>query len=358
MRAEHGSRIDARFPRDGKAAHASTRATNPTETRVEPATRACDALRPRMRLVFLGSPPFAVPVLERVLASSHTTAALVTPPDKPRGRGMKVEPSPLVVLAEARGIPVVQPATTKDPAFVDALRGFQPEVLLVASYGEILRREVLELAPHGALNVHASLLPRWRGASPIQAAILSGDAETGVCVQRMVLALDEGDVLVERATAIGEHENAGELLQRLAGLGGDVALEALDALERGTARFTPQDPARVTFARKIPKERGWIDWSKSALDVDRHIRAFTPWPGARTLLAGAEVALLAARPRADVELTPRAPGSIVATKHELLVACGTGTLQVVKLKPAGKGAVDADAWLRGARLAPDARFGA
>ncbi|MBK7878753.1 MAG: methionyl-tRNA formyltransferase [Planctomycetes bacterium] len=311
-----------------------------------------------MRLVFLGSPPFAVPVLERVLASSHVVAALVTPPDKPKGRGMKVEPSPLRALADPRSIPVVQPTTTKDPAFVETLSALQPDVLLVASYGEILRQDALSLAPHGALNVHASLLPRWRGASPIQAAILAGDRETGVCVQRMVLALDEGDVLVERRTEIDEHENAGELLQRLALLGGEVAVEALDALEHGTARFTPQDPALATFARKIPKERGWIDWTKSALELDRHVRAFTPWPGARTTLDGQDLTLIEARVRNDVEAVERTAGSVFATKHELFVACGTGTLQVLRLKPAGKGVLATDAWLRGARLAPDARLGA
>jgi methionyl-tRNA formyltransferase len=316
-----------------------------------------------MRVVFLGSPPFAVPVLERLLASPHRVAVLVTPPDKPKGRGRRVEPSPLVEIARARSIPLEQPATTKDPAFVARLRAHEPDVLLVASYGELLRQEVLTLAPHGALNVHASLLPRWRGASPIQAALLAGDTETGVSVQRMVLALDEGDVIVERRTPIEPRENAGELLQRLARLGGEAAVEALDALESGTARFTPQDPARATFARKLPKERGWIDWSADAATLERHVRAMTPWPGARTLLRGPagqgaqELVVVEARARDDVDAVDRAPGTLLAGRSELLVVCGSGALEIVRLKPAGKGELAADAWLRGARLDPAAHFG-
>lgn len=311
-----------------------------------------------MRVVFLGSPPFAVPIFERLVASAHTPAGLVTQPDKPKGRGMKVEVSPLVASAAARNVPVLQPATTKDPAFVAALRALAPDVLLVASYGEILRRDVLELAPHGALNVHASLLPRWRGASPIQAALLAGDTETGVCVQRMVLALDEGDVVVERRTRIAEHENAGELLQRLALLGADAALEALDALASGRARSTPQDPAHATFARKIPKERGRIDWSRSASELARHVRAFTPWPGARTALAGQDLTLVDVREAPHAPLAATTPGALTATKDGLWVACGAGALRILRLKPAGKGELDADAWLRGARLAADAHFDA
>lgn len=311
-----------------------------------------------MRVAFLGSPPFAVPIFARLCASAHAPVVLVTQPDKPKGRGMKVEPSPLAASAAALGIPVLQPATTKDPAFAAALRSFAPDVLLVASYGEILRRDVLELAPHGALNVHASLLPRWRGASPIQAALLAGDAETGVCVQRMVLALDEGDVVLARRTPIGAHENAGELLQRLALLGAELALEALDLVASGTARFTPQDPAHATFARKIPKERGRIDWTRSASELDRHVRAFTPWPGARTSLAGQDVTLVDVREAPHAPLARHEPGALTQTKDGLWVACGSGALRILRLKPAGKGELDADAWLRGARLSPDARFDA
>jgi methionyl-tRNA formyltransferase len=227
----------------------------------------------------MGSPPFAGPVFDALLACPrHDVVALVTRPDKPRGRGMKVEESPLVRAARARGVAVLQPERARGAEFVASLTALEPDVAVVASFGEILKQDVLDVPRHGCLNVHASLLPRHRGASPIQAAILDGDAETGVAVQRMVLALDEGDVVVERHTPIGAHETAGELLARLALLGGEAAVDALDRIESGTARFTPQDPARATFATKIKKEHGLVDWAKSALEIERLVRAFTPWP--------------------------------------------------------------------------------
>lgn len=311
-----------------------------------------------MRVVFLGSPPFATPVLQSLLDSRHEVIALVTRPDRPLGRGLAVRPSPLVGLARSRGLPVLQPETTKDPAFVAELRKLAPDVLLVASYGEILRKELLELAPHGALNVHASLLPRHRGASPIQAAILAGDTETGVAVQRMVLALDEGDILYKAWTPIGERENAGELLEKLSHLGGQAAIDALDLLERGDARFRPQDPSAATYARRIKKEEGRIDWSRSAVEIDRHVRAMTPWPGARTVAPnGREIVVLelsTAPPAA--ENATGTPGTVLATEPALRVACGDGAVLIRTVKPSGGVGMDAPAWLRGARIELGARF--
>ena len=311
-----------------------------------------------MRVAFLGSPPFATPVLQSLLDSRHEVIALVTRPDRPGGRGLAVRASPLVELARKHGVRVLQPESAKDPAFVAELHGLAPDVLLVASYGEILRREVLELAPHGALNVHASLLPRHRGASPIQAAILAGDSRTGVSVQRMVLALDEGDVLHEIATPIGEHENAGELLERLTVLGGEAAVRSLDLLERGEASFRPQDPSAATHARRIRKEEGRIDWSKSAELLTRHVRAMTPWPGARAVTPkGRELVVLELRAAPpDAERSAAAPGTILATSPRLLVACGEGSVEIVRLQPAGGVRMDAAAWLRGAHVEPGARF--
>ncbi|HVS18952.1 MAG TPA: methionyl-tRNA formyltransferase, partial [Planctomycetota bacterium] len=196
-----------------------------------------------MRTVFLGSPPFATPVLARLVDSPHRPLALVTRPDRPRGRGRSLEASPLVELAAANGIEVLQPADPHAPEVLERLRGLAPEVLFVASYGVILKPALLELAPRGALNAHASLLPRHRGAAPIQAALLAGDAETGVTIQRIVLELDAGDVLLERRTPIGPQDTSGDLFERLAVLAGEAAVEALDVLERGEARFTPQDAA-------------------------------------------------------------------------------------------------------------------
>ncbi len=308
-----------------------------------------------MRLVFLGSPPFATPVFSALLASRHRVLALVAKPDKPSGRGRKVEESPIVTLARDRDVHVLQPATTRDPEFVQTLRALAPEVVVVASWGEILRREMLELAPHGALNVHASLLPRHRGASPIQAAILAGDEQTGVTVQRIVAKLDEGDVLVRLETPIGEHETAGELLARLAEFGGTAIVGGLDEIEHGTAEFRPQDPSRATYAGKFEKDAGWIDWTKPSVELERHVRAMTPWPGARAKLSdGREVVVLEVLPAAG---SPGpAPGTVVVVSDMPFVVTGQGLVELKRLKPAGKGAMDGSAWLRGAHLEPGARF--
>lgn len=310
-----------------------------------------------MRVVFLGSPPFATPVFASLLADArHRVALLVTKPDKPRGRGRHVATSPLVDLAQQHGVAVLQPERARGPEFLEAMRAARPDALLVASYGEILRQDVLDVAPRGAFNVHASLLPRHRGASPIQAAILAGDAETGVAVQRMVLALDEGDVVHTERTPIGAHENAGELLARLADLGAVAAGRALNAIEDGTAIEHPQDPALATYAKRIRKDEGAIDWKESADAIDRHVRARTPWPGARTIAPNhVELTLLDVRPHAN-RSPEHEPGTLIEARERLVIACGAGALEVRALKPAGKGRMDALAWLRGARIETGARF--
>lgn len=306
-----------------------------------------------MRLVFLGSPPFAAPVLHHLIESRHEVAAVVTPPDRPRGRGRSVQRSSVVELALEHDIALVQPATTKDEGFVEALRGFEPDVLVVASYGEILRSDVLDLAPRGSLNVHSSLLPRWRGAAPIHRAILAGDAETGVSVQRMVLALDEGDVLLERRTPIGEHETSGELLERLAHIGGEAAAAALDVLESDQAVFTPQDPSLATYARKLRKEEGWIDWSQGSAQIERMLRAFTPWPGARTSLPGGRVLGVVGAEPADGD---GRPGCLLEGRG-LTVATGDGALRLTQVKPAGKGQMKGSDFMNGAQLEAGAQLG-
>ena len=301
-----------------------------------------------MRSIFMGSPPFAMPVFESLLESGHDLLALVTRPDKPRGRGREVFESDLVKLARSRNLPVLQPSTTKSADFVQSLRELEPDVLLVASYGEILREDVLNVARHGALNVHGSLLPRWRGAAPIQSAIAAGGSETGVSIQRMVLALDEGDLLLSRAIKIGPQDTSGDLFDRLAALGGRAAVEALDLLQSGKARYTPQDEALATYAGKLKKADGNIDWNRSSEDLERHIRAMHPWPGARAATPDGKplVVQAAALAQADQEI----PGVLLETSPRCLVACGSGALELTLVKPAGKRAMEADAWLRGARL--------
>ncbi|MEM9380465.1 MAG: methionyl-tRNA formyltransferase [Planctomycetota bacterium] len=308
-----------------------------------------------MRVVFLGSPPFATPILKRLLEGSHQVLALVTPPDRPRGRGREVVRSPLVEVALERGIEVVQPTTTKDAAFVEQLAGFGADALAVASYGEILRTNVLELCPHGALNVHASILPRWRGASPIQRAIAAGDAETGVTIQRMVLALDAGPIAVTRRTPIGERETAADLFERLSILGADALVEALDRIEAGEAEFEPQDESRVTLAPKLRKSDGVLDFSENSAAVERHVRAMTTWPGARTTLPGGrDLVVLEARPVSPGSLgnedVAASPGTLL-DETTFTVRTGDGAVRLGRVKPAGKAAMDGEAFLRGARVA-------
>lgn len=312
-----------------------------------------------MRVAFLGSPPFATPVFAALLASEHEVVALVTPPDRPRGRGQRVPVSPLADLALDRGRALLRPETTRGSAFLAELARTEPEVIAVASYGEILRPALLDLPPHGCLNVHASLLPRWRGASPVQAAIRAGDERTGVTIQRIVAALDEGDVLLERSTPIDPAETAGQLTARLAALGGPALVEALDRLARGEARFTPQDPAAATYARKLSKADGLLDWTLEPGTLARFVRAMTPWPGARTTLPEErELVVLAARPAEGIEAPPAAaPGTLLDARGRLYVACGGAVLELLRVKPAGRAAMDGEAFLRGARLPPDTVFG-
>jgi len=306
----------------------------------------------------MGSPPFATPILERLLQSdSHEVVGLVTPPDRPRGRGREVVRSELATLADRAGLTVIQPKSTKDQSFVDALAALGAEALAVASYGEILRTNILEMCPHGALNVHGSLLPRWRGASPIQRAIAAGDAETGVSIQRMVLALDAGDVILEKRTAIGPNETAADLFDRLSLLGADALIEALDQLDAGTATFTPQDPDAVTLAPKLKKEDGRIDFREPADEVARHVRAMTTWPGARTTLPdGRDLVVLEAQ-ATDIAGGNATTGELMAADG-LVIAAGDGTtVRLVTVKPAGKGAMDGAAFLRGTRLEAGQRLG-
>jgi methionyl-tRNA formyltransferase len=312
-----------------------------------------------LRFVFLGSPPFATPVLARLCESRHRALALVTPPDRPRGRGRGVEASSLIELARSRAIPVLQPADVHAPEALAELRALGPDVLVVASFGVILKPALLSLAPRGALNVHASLLPRHRGASPIQAAILCGDPTTGVSVQRIVQRLDEGDVLCARERTILPEETAGELLASLASLGGEAIVEGLDRLEDSTAVFTPQDPSRATYARKLEKEHGHIDFSRSDAELARHVRAMNPWPMARCLdPRGRELSLL--RARVSIAQTPPAsqPGRLLEARTRMVLATGEGALEAAEVLPAGKRPMSGVEFLRGARLEVGELFGA
>ncbi len=307
-----------------------------------------------MRLVFLGSPPFATPVLARLLRSRFRPLCVVTQPARARGRGRKVAESEVAELTRAEGIELLEPETVRDPAVLAHLSALAPDVFLVVSYGEILRPEFLALPRVVALNVHPSLLPRHRGATPIPAALLAGDEITGVAIQKVAKELDAGDLLLVRETPIAPGETAGELAARLAAWSGELVLEALELVDSGTARYTPQDPARATYCKKLAKEHGRIDWTRPARELERLVRAMNPWPGAATRLANGTELLVW---RAAATEGGGAPGTILEAGPRWRVAAGDGALELLEIQAAGKRALPATEFLRGARVQPGERLG-
>ncbi|HTN54148.1 MAG TPA: methionyl-tRNA formyltransferase [Anaeromyxobacter sp.] len=301
-----------------------------------------------MRIVFLGTPEFAVPALDALERAGHRILAVVAQPDRPAGRGQALRAPATKAWALARALPVLQPEKVRDGKLAAALGPLGADLLVVAAYGRILGADLLGLAPRGAINVHGSLLPRWRGAAPIQWAIASGDAETGVSIMQMDEGLDTGDVLLQRVLPVGGDDTAATLGPRLALLGGEALVEALALLEEGRLVPVRQDPARATLARILEREDGRVDWRRPAPEIAARLRGFTPWPGAFSSLDGRAVKLLAARPG---PATPGAPGAGRRAAGEgLLVACGEGTgLLVTRLQPEGKPPQDALAFLNGLR---------
>lgn len=303
-----------------------------------------------MRIAFLGTPEFAVPSLEALARAGHALVAVVAQPDRPAGRGQVLREPPTKIWAKEHGLPVLQPAKVRDGKLAAELGALAPDALVVAAYGRILGTDLLHLAPYGAVNVHGSLLPRWRGAAPIQWAVASGDAETGVTIMQMDEGLDTGDILLQRTMAIQPDDTAATVFERLADLGGAALCEALDGLARGTIVPVKQDPARVTLARILEKEDGRIDWSLPAEVIATRLRGFTPWPGAFTTLDGKLLKLLAASPVGEPPPAP-APGEARrAGARGLAVTCGGATtLLVTRLQPEGRPAQDALAFWNGLR---------
>lgn len=308
-----------------------------------------------MRVAFAGTPGFAVPALHALSRAEQEVVLVLTQPDRPAGRGLDPAPSPVKRAAEALGIPVFQPTTLRDEAVQGRLRAARPDVMVVAAYGLILPQQVLQIPARGALNIHASLLPRWRGAAPIQRAILAGDRITGVCVMQMDSGLDTGPVLLRAETPIASDETAGTLHDRLASLGAALLLNALNGLERGTLLPTPQGTEGVSYAPKIAKEEARIDWTRSAVDIDRQIRAFNPFPGAVAKLRDTELKVWRAALRSDAGRS----GTIVRTGADgIVVACGVGSLALLELQRAGGKRLDASELLRGFPVSAGERFAA
>ncbi|MCW0412337.1 methionyl-tRNA formyltransferase [Xanthomonas sacchari] len=304
-----------------------------------------------MKLVFAGTPDFAVPSL-RAAAQRHEVVAVYTQPDRPAGRGRGLTPSPVKLEAVARGIPVLQPQTLRAPETLQALRALQPDLIVVVAYGLILPKAVLAIPTHGCWNVHASLLPRWRGAAPIQRAIEAGDSETGVCLMQMEAGLDTGPVLLSQRTPIGADETGGQLHDRLAALGAQVLADGLGLLRAGLRPVAqPQSEAGVTYAHKLDKAQARLDWQQPAAQLARQVRAFDPWPVAEAVLAGERVRVHGA---IALDLAhAQQPGTVLtASKQGIDIACGQGALRLRVLQRDGGKAITAADYLNARRDLP------
>ena len=306
-----------------------------------------------MRIVFMGTPDFAEESLRALLEAGEDVVAVFTQPDKPRGRGMRESFSPVKALAAERGIPVYQPVTFKDGAATELLRTLAPELLVVVAYGRILPQAFLDVAKYGSINVHGSLLPKYRGAAPIQWAVLNGDKTTGVSVQYMAAAMDAGDVIASRETEIGEFETSGELFDRLKTLGAELLAETVRKIASGSVIRVPQNEADSTYTKMLDKNMSPIDWNKSPREIVKHICGLNPWPVATTELGGVSFRVFGAE-YTDTR-TALAPGKIIsAGKAGIEVACGGGrSLRIIEVQAAGKKRMSAAAFLLGHPMKAD-----
>jgi len=294
-----------------------------------------------MKILFAGTPEFAVPSLAMLLASEHEVVGVYTQPDRPAGRGRKEKPGPVKALAESHGVVVCQPASLKPAEEQVRLRGFGADLMVVVAYGLILPKAVLEIPRLGCVNVHGSLLPRWRGAAPIQRAIHAGDAETGVTIMFMEPTLDTGPMLLKAPTPIRELETAGELYERLAALGADALARCLPGIEDGSIQPRPQDDSQATLAKKLDKAEAVMDWSLPAVELERRVRAFNPWPVAETVYDGAVLRVW--RAQALEGRTDGRPGDVLPNPKALDVVTGDGILRLLEVQlPGGKRLAAAD----------------
>lgn len=307
-----------------------------------------------MRIVYFGTPQLAVPTLNAV-AEHHEVVAVVTQPDRPRGRSGKPAPPAVKTWALEHGLQVHQPEKLHDGVFEAWLREQNPELCVVAAYGRLLKQPVLDVPPKGWLNLHPSLLPRWRGPSPIQTAILEGDTKTGVTIMRIVLEMDAGDIVLQKETPITPEETAGELTVRLADMGAALMIEAIALVERDAAPAIPQNPARVTISKVFEKSHGRIQWAEPAQRIHNRVRACNPWPMAQCMFRNRFCRILRTLPIHTP--TDATPGAVIAVEKDcIIVATGHGRIAVTELQMAGRKALDASAFLRGAPVTPGERF--
>lgn len=324
-----------------------------------------------MRIVFMGTPDFSVPALEALKEGGHEIAAVVTQPDKPKGRGKAVQMTPVKLKALEYGIPVYQPVKVKTPEFTETLKELAPEVIVVIAFGQILSKAILDIPRYGCINIHASLLPKYRGAAPIQWAVIDGEKESGVTTMMMDVGLDTGDMLEKAVVPLAEDETGGSLHDKLSQAGGKLILSTLQKLQEGTLERVPQTEEGTCYARMLSKSMGDIDWSMKAEEIERLIRGLNPWPSAytgwkdrtlklwkaRALPADSEEVRIAAAVQAGQEEAQAEPGQVVISdRRQLIIAAGEGFLSVKELQPEGKKRMDVESFLRGYPVEPGTVF--
>lgn len=315
-----------------------------------------------MRIVFLGTPEFAVPSLNALASARHDLIAVFTQPDRPKGRGNEISESPVKRAARALRVEIHQPERIRRPEIVEQLKKLAADVMVVVGYGQIIPQSIIDLPQYGILNVHASLLPKYRGAAPIQWAIANGETETGVTIMQIDAGLDTGDILLKsQRVAIGPDETAPELSARLAALGAQLLLEVVAAIEHGNLSREKQNNAEATYAPILTKEDGQVDWTRPAREIYNRLRGFTPWPGAYTSFRGQHLIIVRAKPAEDSEtsrMQPAAPGRLHIEKRRLFAECGIDTqLELLELQPSGKKRIVADAFLNGYQVVGGEKLG-
>lgn len=310
-----------------------------------------------MRIVFMGTPEFAVPSLAALLTSEHSVVGIVTQPDRPKGRGQELAASPIKQLAVQHKIPILQPLKMKEPAFLDTLSAWKPDLIAVTAFGRILPKVILDLPPRGCVNVHASLLPKYRGAGPIQWALIRGERETGITTMLMDEGMDTGAMLLQERIAITPDDTAGTLSSKLADIGGRLLLDTLARIQNGTVTPQPQDQSQATMAPLLKKEDGLLDWTLPALELVNRVRGLSPWPGAYTYL-GEDRWVVWKASVLDRSVATVLPGTIVdATKEGVVVATGDGVLRIMEFQPANSRRMSVAQYLTGHILAPSLRLG-
>lgn len=300
----------------------------------------------------MGTPDFSVPTLEALLASEHEVAAVVTQPDKPKGRGKEIHMSPVKECALKHNIPVYQPIRARDEAFIEEMRALHPDAMVVIAFGQILPKSLLKLPKYGCINIHASLLPKYRGAAPIQWAVINGDAETGITTMLMDVEMDTGDMLEKTVVRLNPDETGGSLFDRLSLLGGDLILSTLNKLEKGEITPQPQEHEKATYVKKISKSMGDIDWTMDAVSIERLVRGLNPWPSAFTRLNGKMLKIWEARVLEDPKKQAPCGSVISADADGLKVQTGKGILCITSLQIEGKKRMDTAAFLRGYPVEP------